>query len=113
MRGMIWGISFALHEEARFDQRTGRIMNADFVDYHIPVTADVIGLKVITVHEDDPHVSAWVSRAWARSASPARFWNLAGKVCDLFPSQGCCALLAENVLLRLFPLLKNPALLPV
>lgn len=57
MGGMIWGISFALHEEARFDARTGRIMNADLAGYHIPVNADVTGLKVITVHEDDPHVN--------------------------------------------------------
>ncbi|MBI1170490.1 molybdopterin-dependent oxidoreductase [bacterium] len=56
--GMIWGISFALHEEARFDPRTGRIMNADFAGYHIPVNADVKGLEVITVHEDDPFVNA-------------------------------------------------------
>lgn len=57
MGGMIWGISFALHEEARFDKRTGRIMNADFAGYHIPVNADVRGLEVMTVHEDDPHVN--------------------------------------------------------
>lgn len=57
MGGMIWGISFALHEEARFDPRTGRIMNADLAGYHIPVNADVTGLQVITVHEDDPHVN--------------------------------------------------------
>lgn len=31
-------------------------MNADFVGYHIPVNADVRGLEVITVHEDDPYV---------------------------------------------------------
>ncbi len=58
MGGMIWGLSFALHEEARFDRRTGRIMNSDFAGYHIPVNADVQGLEVITVHEDDPHVNA-------------------------------------------------------
>jgi xanthine dehydrogenase YagR molybdenum-binding subunit len=58
MGGMIWGISFALHEEARFDARTGRIMNADLAGYHIPVNADVMGLKVLTVHEDDPYVNA-------------------------------------------------------
>ncbi len=58
MGGMIWGISFALHEEARFDKRTGRIMNADFAGYHIPVNADVSGLEVITIHEDDAHVNA-------------------------------------------------------
>ena len=58
MGGMIWGISFALHEEAVFDHRTGRIVNADLAGYHIPVNADVSGLEVITVHEDDPYVNA-------------------------------------------------------
>jgi xanthine dehydrogenase YagR molybdenum-binding subunit len=57
MGGMIWGTSFALHEEALFDHRTGRIMNADLAGYHIPVNADVMGLQVITVHEDDPYVN--------------------------------------------------------
>lgn len=56
--GMIWGISFALHEEAKYDRRTGRIMNADLASYHIPVNADVTGLEVITVHEDDPYVNS-------------------------------------------------------
>ncbi|PZX17766.1 xanthine dehydrogenase YagR molybdenum-binding subunit [Palleronia aestuarii] len=56
--GMIWGLSFALHEEARHDARTGRIVNADLAEYHVPVNADVQGLEVITVHEDDQHVNA-------------------------------------------------------
>lgn len=57
MGGMIWGLSFALHEEAKTDQRTGRIMNSDLAGYHVPVNADVLGLEVLTVHEDDPHVN--------------------------------------------------------
>ncbi|WP_263596480.1 xanthine dehydrogenase family protein molybdopterin-binding subunit [Pseudosulfitobacter pseudonitzschiae] len=58
MGGMIWGTSFALHEAARHDRRSGRIVNADFAGYHVPVNADVSGLEVITVHEDDPYVNA-------------------------------------------------------
>tara|TARA_R110000764_G_scaffold110653_2_gene197332 strand:+ start:37413 stop:39659 length:2247 start_codon:yes stop_codon:yes gene_type:complete len=58
MGGMIWGTSFALHEAARHDPRSGRIVNADFAGYHVPVNADVSGLEVITVHEDDPYVNA-------------------------------------------------------
>ncbi|MCF7702358.1 xanthine dehydrogenase family protein molybdopterin-binding subunit [Loktanella sp. M215] len=58
MGGMIWGISFALHEEAKHDPRTGRIMNADLAGYHVPVNADVRGLEVMTIHEDDPYVNA-------------------------------------------------------
>ena len=56
--GMIWGMSFALHEEAVTDRRSGRIMNANLGEYHIPVNADVPPLDVITVDEHDPHVNA-------------------------------------------------------
>ncbi|UPK34152.1 xanthine dehydrogenase family protein molybdopterin-binding subunit [Bradyrhizobium sp. 186] len=56
--GMIWGVSFALHEEAITDRRSGRIMNANLGEYHIPVNADVPPLDVITVEEHDPHLNA-------------------------------------------------------
>jgi xanthine dehydrogenase YagR molybdenum-binding subunit len=55
--GMIWGISFALQEEALTDRRTGRIMNADLAEYHVPVNADVPSLDAILVPEDDPYVN--------------------------------------------------------
>ena len=56
--GMIWGVSFALHEHAVVDRRSGRVMNADLAEYAIPVNADVPSLETILVHEDDPHVNA-------------------------------------------------------
>lgn len=55
--GMIWGASFALHEEAITDRRTGRIMNADLAEYHVPVNADVPSLDAILIPEDDPYVN--------------------------------------------------------
>jgi xanthine dehydrogenase YagR molybdenum-binding subunit len=56
--GMIWGISFALHEQAVMDPRSGRPMNANLAEYHIPVNADVPSLEAILVEEHDPHVNA-------------------------------------------------------
>jgi xanthine dehydrogenase YagR molybdenum-binding subunit len=56
--GMIWGVSFALHEQAVMDQRSGRAMNANLGEYHIPVNADVPSLEAILVEERDPHVNA-------------------------------------------------------
>jgi xanthine dehydrogenase YagR molybdenum-binding subunit len=56
--GMIWGVSFALHEEAVMDPRSGRPMNANLAEYHIPVNADVPSLETILVEEHDPHVNA-------------------------------------------------------
>jgi xanthine dehydrogenase YagR molybdenum-binding subunit len=56
--GMIWGVSFALHERAIVDPRTGRPMNADLAEYHVPVNADVPSLDAILVEESDPYVNA-------------------------------------------------------
>jgi xanthine dehydrogenase YagR molybdenum-binding subunit len=56
--GMIWGVSFALHEEAVMDHRSGRIMNANLAEYHVPVNADVPSLDVLLIDEHDPHVNA-------------------------------------------------------
>jgi xanthine dehydrogenase YagR molybdenum-binding subunit len=56
--GMIWGVSFALHEQAVMDRRSGRPMNANFGEYHVPVNADVPSLEAILIEERDPHVNA-------------------------------------------------------
>jgi xanthine dehydrogenase YagR molybdenum-binding subunit len=56
--GMIWGVSFALHERAVMDARSGRPMNPNLGEYHIPVNADVPSLEAILVEERDPHVNA-------------------------------------------------------
>jgi xanthine dehydrogenase YagR molybdenum-binding subunit len=55
--GMIWGVSFALHENAVMDPRSGRIMNANLAEYHVPVNADVPAIEAILVDEYDPHVN--------------------------------------------------------
>jgi xanthine dehydrogenase YagR molybdenum-binding subunit len=55
--GMIWGISFALHEEAIVDRRSGRIINANLAEYRVPVNADIPAMEVLTVGETDPHVN--------------------------------------------------------
>jgi xanthine dehydrogenase YagR molybdenum-binding subunit len=56
--GMIWGVSFALHEHAIADARSGRVMNANLGEYHVPVNADVPSLEAILVAEEDHHVNA-------------------------------------------------------
>jgi xanthine dehydrogenase YagR molybdenum-binding subunit len=56
--GMIWGVSFALHEQAIMDAKSGRPMNANFAEYHVPVNADVPSVEAILVEEYDPHVNA-------------------------------------------------------
>ncbi|WP_261397856.1 xanthine dehydrogenase family protein molybdopterin-binding subunit [Maritimibacter alkaliphilus] len=56
--GLIWGLSFALHEEAQYDPATGRILNADLAGYHVPAHADIPQLTTLTVAEEDPYVNA-------------------------------------------------------
>lgn len=51
--GVVWGIGMALHEETLVDHKFGRIMNANFGEYHVPVNADVHDIKVIFVDEPD------------------------------------------------------------
>jgi xanthine dehydrogenase YagR molybdenum-binding subunit len=55
--GMIWGVSFALHEGAVIDRRSGRVINRDLAEYHIPVNADVPSLEALLIEEDDPYVN--------------------------------------------------------
>ena len=56
--GMIWGVSFALHEHAIMDPRSGRPMNPNLGEYHVPVNADVPSLEALLIEEHDAHVNA-------------------------------------------------------
>ena len=54
---VVWGIGMALHEETLIDHRFGRIVNANFAEYHVPVNADVHDIKVIFVDEPDATIN--------------------------------------------------------
>ncbi len=51
--GMIFGIGAALTEEIAHDPRTGKIVDHDLANYHIPVNADVPRLDVVFLEERD------------------------------------------------------------
>jgi xanthine dehydrogenase YagR molybdenum-binding subunit len=55
--GIVWGLSMALFEETVFDKRSGRAVNANLAEYHVPVNADIGAIDVHVVDEDDPHVN--------------------------------------------------------
>ncbi|TPG40990.1 xanthine dehydrogenase family protein molybdopterin-binding subunit [Sphingomonas koreensis] len=55
--GMIWGIGYALHEDAVLDTRTGQFVNHDLGEYHIPTNADVPHLDVHFVELPDEHAN--------------------------------------------------------
>jgi xanthine dehydrogenase YagR molybdenum-binding subunit len=40
------------------DPRSGRTMNPNFGEYHVPVNADVPSVEAILVEENDPRVNA-------------------------------------------------------
>jgi xanthine dehydrogenase YagR molybdenum-binding subunit len=56
--GMIGGIGMALMEHSVVDARNGRVSNANFAEYAVPIHADAPPLMdVIFVEEHDPHVN--------------------------------------------------------
>lgn len=55
--GITWGIGMALMEQTLFDPGTGRIINANLGDYHVPVHADVPAIEAFFVDEYDPFVN--------------------------------------------------------
>jgi xanthine dehydrogenase YagR molybdenum-binding subunit len=51
--GIIFGIGAALSEELVHDPRSGKIVNRDLAEYHVPVHADVPPIEVIFLPERD------------------------------------------------------------
>lgn len=55
--GMVGGLGMALLEQSEWDDRFGRVMNANLAEYLVPVNADVPHLDVTFVDEQDPHAN--------------------------------------------------------
>jgi xanthine dehydrogenase YagR molybdenum-binding subunit len=51
--GIVWGIGMALTEETRVDPHSGRVVNANLAQYHVPVNADVPDIDVTFVGAPD------------------------------------------------------------
>jgi xanthine dehydrogenase YagR molybdenum-binding subunit len=56
--GVVWGIGMGLMEKTEIDGRTGRAVNANLADYHVPVNADIGAIDVSVVEEHDPYINA-------------------------------------------------------
>jgi xanthine dehydrogenase YagR molybdenum-binding subunit len=56
--GITWGLGMALMEKTELDARTGRAVNGNLADYHVPVNADVGSIDILVVDEADPHINA-------------------------------------------------------
>ncbi|MBC3787890.1 xanthine dehydrogenase family protein molybdopterin-binding subunit [Spirosoma utsteinense] len=55
--GMIWGVSMALLEDTLIDPRTGRVMNPNLAEYHVPVNADIEEIDGFFIEEKDETVN--------------------------------------------------------
>ena len=53
MGGIVWGVSFALHEESHIDPVYGRTANENLAEYHVPVNADIGVLDVTCLNIPD------------------------------------------------------------
>ena len=53
--GITMGLGLALMEETQLDGRSGRIMNANLADYHVPTHMDVPAIDVMWTDIPDPH----------------------------------------------------------
>jgi len=51
--GIVWGLGMALTEETHVDPASGRVLNANLAQYHVPVAADIPEIEVNAVDEDD------------------------------------------------------------
>jgi xanthine dehydrogenase YagR molybdenum-binding subunit len=57
MGGVVWGVSMALMEATEYDLRTGRPVNANLAEYHVPVNADIGVIDIVVVPEKDAHIN--------------------------------------------------------
>ncbi len=51
--GIVWGVSFALYEEAHIDPVYGRVANESLAEYHVPVNADIGTIDVTVLNIPD------------------------------------------------------------
>lgn len=59
---LVMGIGMALMEEAVYDGRTGRVVNDNLADYHVPVHADTPAMDVTFLDRPDPHIGDFGAR---------------------------------------------------
>lgn len=91
MGGLIWGAGFALHDATDIDRRYARYTNDSIGEYLIPVNADIPGVEVIMIPEDDREVNALgikgigeLGNAGTAAAACNAIYHATGRrVCDL------------------------------
>jgi xanthine dehydrogenase YagR molybdenum-binding subunit len=90
--GIVWGISFALHEEAHIDPVYGRTVNENLAEYHVPVNADIGTIDVTCLNIPDMKFSPLGARGigeigitGAAAAVANAIYNATGKRVRHYP----------------------------
>lgn len=53
---VVMGLGMALMEESVYDERSGRVVNDNLADYHVPVHADMPSIDVVLLDRPDPKI---------------------------------------------------------
>jgi xanthine dehydrogenase YagR molybdenum-binding subunit len=51
--GIVWGIGMAMMEHTLVDEPTGRVLNNNLAQYHVPVNADIVDIDVAWIDDND------------------------------------------------------------
>ena len=92
MGGIVWGVSFALLEEAHIDPVYGRTANENLAEYHVPVNADIGTIDVTALNIPDTKFSPLGARGigeigitGAAAAVANAIYNATGKRIRSYP----------------------------
>ncbi|MBS1992406.1 MAG: xanthine dehydrogenase family protein molybdopterin-binding subunit [Cyanobacteria bacterium SZAS LIN-3] len=56
--GIVMGIGMALEEATLMDRRSGRVINANLGEYHVPVNADIPSIEAYFIPEEDTIINS-------------------------------------------------------
>ncbi len=92
MGGIVWGVGFALEEETHFDPNTGRTVNENLAEYHVPVNRDINTVDVTVLNIPDTNFNEMGARGvgeigitGAMAAIANAIYNATGKRVRHYP----------------------------
>ena len=92
MGGIVWGVGFALEEETHFDPNTGRTVNENLAEYHVPVNRDINVIDVTALNIPDTNFNEMGARGigeigvtGAMAAIANAIYNATGKRVRHYP----------------------------
>ena len=92
MGGIVWGVGFALEEETHFDPNTGRTVNENLAEYHVPVNRDINAIDVTVLNIPDMNLNEMGARGvgeigitGAMAAIANAIYNATGKRIRHYP----------------------------